>query len=738
MHGQKLRTVLATNFLWMVFAASEDLTIDVGPSFSIAAQIGGSTKLTCNVTGCEAPLFSWRAQIDTPLGGKVQNQGTKSILTMDPVGFENDNNYLCIASCGNKKVERGIQVKVYSFPKDPEIEMSGPLIVGIPVTVTCKVPKVYPSEQMEIAFLKNGSKQAPDMESYTMEDDKVNNLETKSLKMTFTPTMEDMGKPLTCEAKLFFGDMEFEFKEKRTTQILQVNTVPQNAIILITPSSSVQEKDSVTMTCFSEGLPPPQIFWSKKQDGEDLLPLSENATLILVDVRKEDSGTYVCEAKNQFGTSRKEVEVIVEIPLTMEISPGPKIAAQIGDSLALTCTTMGCDAPLFSWKTLIDSPLLGQVYNEGNKSTLIVNPIGLENENAYVCTASCGDKKVEKAVQVELYSFPRNPEIEMSGPVIVGSPVTVTCKVPEVYPSKRLKMAFWKEDSHHHVELHNINENVKENNLETKSLKMTFTPTMEDMGKSLTCEAKLPIDEMEFEPKERRTIQILQVNIPPKDTRLTAFPSDSVKEGDSVTISCTSGDVPKSQIILRKKTEMEDRELESDTYVIHAAQLEDAGVYECESKNEAGSEVKSLTLDVKVPPRNTTISIHPSRTVLEGENVTITCKTFSHPPAVIVLKKIDVDNEVTMCSNNGTFTLYHVTPDDTGVYIIDVSNEVGNDSGQIEISVMEIPKYFSPQLLALYCLSSLIIPATGMVIYFARKANHKGSYSLVDALKSKV
>uniref|UniRef100_A0A4X2JYD8 Vascular cell adhesion molecule 1 n=1 Tax=Vombatus ursinus TaxID=29139 RepID=A0A4X2JYD8_VOMUR len=647
MHGQKLGTVLATNLLWMVFAMSEDLKIEVGPSSKIAAHIGGSTKLTCTVTGCEAPVFSWRTQIDSPLWGKMQNQGTMSILTMDPVGLENEHSYLCTAKCGGKEVEREIKVDLYSFPRDPEIEMSGPLIVGKPVTVTCKVPKVYPSERLEIEFWKDGSHHPGELHDVEEDTDK-NNLETKGLKMIFTPTMEDMGKSLTCEAKLPMDELDFEPKERRTTQILQVNIVPKNTNISITPSNTVQEGDSVTMTCSSEGLPPPQIFWSKKLDSEDSLPLSENATLTLVGMRKEDSGTYVCEAKNQFGKSRKEVEVTV--------------------------------------------------------------------------------------------AFPRDPEIEMSGPLIVGKPVTVTCKVPKVYPSERLEMTFWKEGSHHPVELLDIVENAEGNNLETKGLKMIFTPTMEDMGKSLTCEAKLPIDEMDFEPKERKTTQILQVSMPPKDTRLTAFPSDSVKEGDSVTISCTSGDVPKSQIILRKKTEMGDREFESATgiYIIHAAQLEDAGVYECESKNEGGSEVKSLMLDVKVPPRNTTISIHPSRTVLEGENVTITCKTFSHPPAVIVLKKVDVDNEVTMCSKNGTFTLYHVTPDDTGVYIINVSNEVGNDSGQIEISVMEIPKYFSPQLLALYCLSSLVIPATGMVIYFARKANHKGSYSLVDALKSKV
>lgn len=67
-----------------------------------------------------------------------------------------------------------------------------------------------------------------------------------------------------------------------------------------------------------------------------------------------------------------------------------------------------------------------------------------------------------------------------------------------------------------------------------------------------------------------------------------------------------------------------------------------------------------------VPPRNTTISIHPSRNVKEGENITTTCKTFSHPPAVIILKRVDMANEVTMYSKNETCTLYHITQNDTG------------------------------------------------------------------------
>lgn len=84
----------------------------------------------------------------------------------------------------------------------------------------------------------------------------------------------------------------------------------------------------------------------------------------------------------------------------------------------------------------------------------------------------------------------------------------------------------------------------------------------------------------------------------------------------------------------------------------------------------------------------------------------ITCKTFSslhvklfHPPAVIILKKADLANEVTMCSKNGIFTLCHVMQHDTGGYVISASNEVGDDSGWIEMSVMSSLKFISSYFL---------------------------------------
>ncbi|XP_036091033.1 vascular cell adhesion protein 1 isoform X2 [Rousettus aegyptiacus] len=650
MPGKMVVILGALNVLWMVFVVSQAFKIEIFPKSKIIAQIGASVSLTCSTVGCESPSFSWRTQIDSPLSAKVRSEGNTSTLTMDPVGFENEHSYLCTATCGSGKQEKEIKVQIYSFPKDPEIYLSGPLEVGKLVTVTCLVPDVYPFDRLEMDLLKDNQNLKS---QYFLEPTEKKSLETKSLEVTFTPTNEDTGKDLVCRAKLLVDEIDVEYEKRETTEKLQVYIAPRDTVIFVNPSTRLQEGDSVTMTCSSEGLPAPQILWSKKLDNSNLQLLSENATLTLIAMRMEDSGIYVCEGVNIIGRNRKEMELIVqEKSFTVEISPGPQVVAQVGDSVMLTCSATGCESPSFSWRTQIDSPLNGKVSSEGTTSTLTLSPVSLENEHSYLCTATCGHKKLEKGIKVDLYSFPRDPEIETSGVLVDGNPVTISCKVPHVYPLDRLEIELLKGESV--MKSKHFFEDEHKKSLETKSLEITFVPTTEDTGKVLVCQAKLNIDEMEFEPKQRQSTQTIYVNVAPKDIKLTAFPSESVKEGETVIISCTCRNVPKTWIILKKKAETGDTVLKSTdgAYTIHKVQLEDAGVYECESKNDVGLQLRSIKLDVK-----------------------------------------------------------------------------GRESNK---------DYFSPELLMLYCASSLIIPAIGMIIYFARKANMKGSYSLVEAQKSKV
>ena len=83
-------------------------------------------------------------------------------------------------------------------------------------------------------------------------------------------------------------------------------------MVSVNPSARLQEGGSVTMTCSSEGLPAPQITWSKKSDHGKPQLLSGNGTLTLTAMRMEDSGIYVCEAVNPVGRDSKEVELMVQ------------------------------------------------------------------------------------------------------------------------------------------------------------------------------------------------------------------------------------------------------------------------------------------------------------------------------------------------------------------------------------------------------------------------------------------
>lgn len=105
-------------------------------------------------------------------------------------------------------------------------------------------------------------------------------------------------------------------------------------------------------------------------------------------------------------------------------------------------------------------------------------------------------------------AFPRDPEIEMSGVLVSGSPVTASCTVPDVYPLDQLEIQLLKGE--HIMKSKNFLESKK--SLETGSLEVTFIPTTEDTGKALVCQAKLYIDEQEFGPKERQSTQVLYVN----------------------------------------------------------------------------------------------------------------------------------------------------------------------------------------------------------------------------------
>ncbi|XP_053929341.1 vascular cell adhesion protein 1 isoform X2 [Cuculus canorus] len=604
--------------------------MEIIPANRIVAQIGETLILTCNTTGCESPRFSWRTQMDNPLGGTVNNCGTYSTLTMNPVSVVNSHEYLCTVFCGVKdKKEKSTKVELYSFPSDPVIEISPSLVAGEPVTVTCKIPDVYPSDHLEVLLKKE--EHVLHTENFYQDD--ITNTETKTVTFSFNPTAEDIGKEITCVAKLPIANMDFEPKERVTSQKLNANFGPQNTVIIASLGKSPIEGDPVKLTCVTESNPPPQILWRKHLADDSIQHLIENNVLSIPHAHFTDSGLYICEVINLVTnkTDKATMDIVVQgAPKIAELSISPSTTVREGENVSIQCSTQSNPPPKIILRRKHDSADMGS-YSEGR---ILLPSVTFLNGGDYECVA---ENKFGKSI----------------------SEIT------------------------------------------------------------------------------------LNVEYGPKNTVISVIPSTAVKEGETVTMKCTSSGNPAPVISWKKKAATgESEEISKDaTLTLQNVKSQDLGLYECEAYNQFGKEEKTVKLLVQVPPQNITVLVYPSANVKEGENVTITCSTYSNPPSQMVLKKVHQEKEIILPSVNGTFILYNVTKKDTGRYLLDVFNEVGSNIKVIEIAVvgrLEKTDQMIPLIIAFSCVTAIAVPVVAILIYVSRKAKINGSYSLVKALRLKV
>ncbi|XP_063302983.1 neuronal cell adhesion molecule isoform X21 [Pelobates fuscus] len=118
-----------------------------------------------------------------------------------------------------------------------------------------------------------------------------------------------------------------------------------------TSNKTVLRGEVILLECIAEGLPTPEIRWSK--EGAEL-PSNRvfhenfNKTLKIVDVSEADSGKYKCTAKNVLGSTHHIITVIVKAapywitePRNLVLSPG--------EDGTLICRANGNPSPTVTW-----------------------------------------------------------------------------------------------------------------------------------------------------------------------------------------------------------------------------------------------------------------------------------------------------------------------------------------------------------------------------------------------------
>lgn len=106
------------------------------------------------------------------------------------------------------------------------------------------------------------------------------------------------------------------------------------------------------MECIAEGLPTPEIFWTKVSGD---LPTGRtsfmhfNKTLRIKDVSESDTGEYRCTARNQLGSVHHSIHVSVKAAPYWISGPLKNLVLAPGENGVLICRANGIPKPSISW-----------------------------------------------------------------------------------------------------------------------------------------------------------------------------------------------------------------------------------------------------------------------------------------------------------------------------------------------------------------------------------------------------
>uniref|UniRef100_A0A4W5NV94 Cell adhesion molecule L1-like b n=1 Tax=Hucho hucho TaxID=62062 RepID=A0A4W5NV94_9TELE len=320
---------------------------EASPSSLIAFPFDESFPMTCEAKGNPEPEFRWTKNgeefdpYQDPRLIKEDNSGTFVIPNTGNL-TEYQGTYRCYAN--NKlgtAITEEIEFVVPHVPKFPK-EKIDPIKVeeGQPVILECNPPKGIPPLQIYWMTIDLQHIEQDERVSMGLNGD-----------LFFSNALEKDSRRDYCCFAAFPRIRTIVQKNAMSVVVKSTNSILERKPSLLMPSGVKSETqlvngDELLLECIAEGIPTPKIEWVRMGHRlPDRATIENHGKLLSIDqVNEDDSGKYMCKAKNIHGEAKHSFDVSVEGQWkNSQLST-------IGSDVRIKCSATGTPQPTIQWR----------------------------------------------------------------------------------------------------------------------------------------------------------------------------------------------------------------------------------------------------------------------------------------------------------------------------------------------------------------------------------------------------
>ncbi|XP_048379885.1 sialoadhesin-like isoform X3 [Stegostoma tigrinum] len=407
---------------------------------------------------------------------------------------------------------------------------------------------------------------------------------------------------------------------------LSVKYAPQNLSItsphIIQGSSiNINEGNSAVLICSVESFPASNLMWRHLNATMNKTSSNNELWLEIPHIAHSETGDYQCLAENAHGAVEGSITITLEYaPRNLSITSPHMIQDSSiniieGNSAVLICSVESFPASNLMWRHL--NVTMNRT-SSNNELWLEIPRITSRETGDYQCVAENEHGAVESSITVTVQYAPRN--LVITSPVVIedssiditeGNSVVITCSV-DSFPASNL---MWR-----HLNV-TMNRTSSDNELRLEIPHVTYRETGD-----YQCVA-------ENEHGVENSFVTINVQYTPQEiTVSTSAASGGIREGNNVTLTCSSESVPSISHYTWFRIEGNaSTQLNTNSWILSFTPVtrgDDAGFY-CTATNPLGNSSSNTThLNVEYGPELS----QESECAWRADGIACICVASSNPP----------------------------------------------------------------------------------------------------------